>query len=272
MSAQTIELAAAALRRHEAIIARGLKTFIEVGNALLAIRSERLYLATHETYDAYCRERWGISYQRAHQITQAAEAVSKILDTGLPTPNESQARELAKVPEPEREQVWRETLDRTDGKPTATAVREVAAPAAEPAPTNPGPSEVDAAIERYPDLEAFASNPNKVLFNAAALDGYDPAERAVRLDALAKHAAAERRRQADPPAPPQPADDRAQRVFDAANQIARILDVADLGDVVAAIDPQVRDLYSAQFDRTIGHLGRLIGAMKSASALRSVKA
>jgi ParB-like chromosome segregation protein Spo0J len=128
----------------------------------------------------------------------------------------------------------------------------------------------DEAIERYPDLAAFADNSDRVLATAAALDGYDDTERAVRLDALAKHAAAERRKQANPPPPPVPPDVRALQVFDSANRIGRILDVADLDEVVQVIDADVRDVYFGQFQQTIGHLERLLEAMKSASALRSV--
>jgi hypothetical protein len=110
----------------EAVIERGVRTFVEVGNALLTIRDERLYRDGFATFEAYCQERWGFSRQRAHQLTSAAEVVTTIVDTGLPAPaNEGQARELAKAPEEQRAEVWRETVERTDGKPTAAAVREV---------------------------------------------------------------------------------------------------------------------------------------------------
>lgn len=54
---------------------------------------------THDTFEAYCRERWGFSRQRAHQIVEAAkvaEVLSTIVNTRLPT-NEAQARELVSV-------------------------------------------------------------------------------------------------------------------------------------------------------------------------------
>lgn len=109
-------------------IERGLKTFIDVGQALAEIRDSRLYKGTHDTFEDYCRERWGFSRQRAQQFTAAAELATTMVDTGLPTPtNERQTRELAKVPEAERAEVWREAVERTEGKPTAAAVREVAA-------------------------------------------------------------------------------------------------------------------------------------------------
>lgn len=108
-------------------IERGLKTFIDVGQALAEIRDSRLYKGTHDTFEDYCRERWGFSDRRAAQFIEAASVIPKILGTGLPAPAvESQARALAKVPEPERAEVWREAVDRTDGKPTAKVVSEIA--------------------------------------------------------------------------------------------------------------------------------------------------
>lgn len=108
-------------------IERGLKTFIDVGQALAEIRDSRLYKGTHDTFEDYCRERWGFSRQRAQQFTAAAELATTMVDTGLPEPtNERQTRALAAVPEPERAEVWREAVDRTDGKPTAKVVSEIA--------------------------------------------------------------------------------------------------------------------------------------------------
>jgi len=119
-------------------IERGLKTFLEVGSALAAIRDNRLYRATHESFEAYSRERWNLSRPRAYELMTAAEVVSAMADTEQPPTNERQARELAKVPEPDRADVWAEAVERTDGKPTAAAVRQVVAERAEPvAPTGP---------------------------------------------------------------------------------------------------------------------------------------
>lgn len=122
-------------------IERGLKTFIDVGQALAEIRDSRLYKGTHGTFEEYCRDRWKMSDGRARQFMIAAETATNVAVEGLPAPtNEGQARALAAVPEPERADVWRETVERTNGKPTAAAVREVQAERAQ----TPGPA--DAAI------------------------------------------------------------------------------------------------------------------------------
>ena len=130
---------AIALGDCEQRIERGLKTFIEVGSALAAIRDNRLYRATHESFETYCRERWNLSRPRAYELMTAAEVVSAMADTEQPPTNERQARELAKVPEPERAEVWAEAVERTDGKPTAAVVRQVAAERAEPTSSMPAP-------------------------------------------------------------------------------------------------------------------------------------
>lgn len=113
------------LTEHEAVIERGLNTFVEVGNALYTIREERLYRGKYGTFEDYCRDRWGFSDSRARQLVGAARTVTNVTAAGLPAPsNEGQARELSRVPEPERAAVWAETVERTEGKPTAAAVRD----------------------------------------------------------------------------------------------------------------------------------------------------
>ena len=114
-----------ALAEHEAVIERGIQTFYEVGMALANIRDRKLYRANHGTFEDYCQQRWQMSKAHAYRMIDAAEVVSPIGDSGLPLPaNEGQARELGRVPEPDRAEVWRETVERTEGKPTAAAVRE----------------------------------------------------------------------------------------------------------------------------------------------------
>lgn len=114
-----------ALAHHEAVIERGIKTFYEVGTALADIRDRRLYRQTHGTFEDYCQRRWQMSRAHAYRMIEAAEVVSPIGDTDLPLPaNEGQARELARIPEPDRAEVWRAVIERADGKPTAAAIRE----------------------------------------------------------------------------------------------------------------------------------------------------
>lgn len=123
-------------------IAKGMRTFVEVGTALLRIRDERLYRTTYGTFEDYCQQRWGFNRHRASQMITAAEVVTTVTTGDLPAPaNEAQARELARVEPERRAEVWRETVERTEGRPTAAAVREVARPeptrSPEPTPVAP---------------------------------------------------------------------------------------------------------------------------------------
>ncbi len=114
-----------ALAEHEAVIERGIQTFYKVGMALADIRDRKLYRSDYGTFEEYAEKRWQMSRPRAYQLIEAAAVVSTTVDTGLPAPkNERQARELGRVPESQRAEVWGETLARTDGAPTAAAVRE----------------------------------------------------------------------------------------------------------------------------------------------------
>lgn len=122
----------ARLCEFEAIIERGLATFVEVGTALATIRDERLYLAHHSTFEDYCREAWGFSDRRARQMIDASEAVGQV-GTIVPIANEAQAREVAaiiKADGPERAaEILTEVAE--DGPVTAKAIREAARPTRE---------------------------------------------------------------------------------------------------------------------------------------------
>jgi hypothetical protein len=122
-----------ALDQHERTIERGLKTFQDVGQALLAIRENRLYLAEHETFADYCRERWGFNDSRARQLIAAAKTAETV--TNVTLPNEAVAREVAKVPEEQREAVIEWATEKADGKPlTARGIKTAAAQVSEAEP------------------------------------------------------------------------------------------------------------------------------------------
>ncbi|MFY1669520.1 hypothetical protein ACN27G_06130 [Plantactinospora sp. WMMB334] len=118
----------AALADAEETIAGGLQTYIAVGMALGRIRDGMLYRDTHKSFEDYVRSRWRISRSYAYSLMLASGTVSAIADAGLPTPpNEAQARELARLAEADRVDVWRTVLERTGGLPTAAAIRDVVA-------------------------------------------------------------------------------------------------------------------------------------------------
>ena len=106
----------------ESRIERGLETFVDVGLALLEIRDSRLYReSSHTTFDDYCRERWGFSKSRANQLIDAANLTTIV---AIPPANEAQARELARLKEPETiREVWQEVRESTP-EPTARDIRQ----------------------------------------------------------------------------------------------------------------------------------------------------
>lgn len=108
----------------------GLKTFWQVGSALLAIHAEQLHRETHATFHAYCRERWQFSAERARLLMRAAQAVLD-LDAGDPSPeHEAQVRPLTQLEPEDRAAVWKEAVALApDGRPTAQRVAELTAKA-----------------------------------------------------------------------------------------------------------------------------------------------
>src|SRR5690242_5668470 len=68
------------LAEHEAVIERGIKSFVEVGEALAAIRDQRLYRATHKSFDAYLDERWPELGHRnyVHKMIRAARVAAEL--------------------------------------------------------------------------------------------------------------------------------------------------------------------------------------------------
>lgn len=84
------------LENCERVIERGLKTFVEVGQALCEIRDSRLYRCSYPTFESYCRDRWKIGRAHAYRLIGAVRVVENLSsngDTVLPA-NEAQAREL----------------------------------------------------------------------------------------------------------------------------------------------------------------------------------
>jgi hypothetical protein len=92
----------------EGIIRRGMKTFVEVGKALLTIRDQRLYREQFKTFDAYCREQWGFSKVHATRLVQAAQVVENLVPIGTKPDNEAQVRPLTKLKDTDQQrEAWR---------------------------------------------------------------------------------------------------------------------------------------------------------------------
>ena len=93
--------------RAERTIARGLRSFLTVGAALLAIRDNRLYRQDYDTFEEYCIRRWELSRPRAYELCAASDIVvdlSAMADIRLLPENERQTRPLTRLKDPAQ---WR---------------------------------------------------------------------------------------------------------------------------------------------------------------------
>lgn len=117
----------------EQVVETGLTVFVKVGNALLEIRDSRLYRQQFPTFEAYCRERWGLKRPRAYELMDAATAVNNVSEISDTTPaKESHAAPLTRLePEVQRE-VWKEVLAETPHDEITAKVVDEKAKAAEP--------------------------------------------------------------------------------------------------------------------------------------------
>ena len=111
----------------EAVIERGLQTFVEVGTALATIRERRLYRATHDTFEAYCQERWCLGRSYAYRLMDASEVVEDLSPIGDIRPtSEAVARPLTPLSAPQRQAAWQAAVaaaapDPPTARHTATA-------------------------------------------------------------------------------------------------------------------------------------------------------
>jgi hypothetical protein len=120
----------------EVVIDKGMRTFVEVGQALAEIRDSGLYRASNLTFEEYCAQRWGMSRRFAYNTIASSRVVCSIehiaTDTGerlLPPASEAVARELQPLSDmPEKLKVaWAEALAVGNDKPTAKVVKDVVA-------------------------------------------------------------------------------------------------------------------------------------------------
>jgi len=111
----------------EAIIAKGMDTFREVGLALTEIRDSRLYREKYATFEDYCRERWGISKPYATQLIQASNVAKNLVAIATIQPTrESHLRPLTGLAPEQQREVWQEAVKTAPGgKVTAKHVEVV---------------------------------------------------------------------------------------------------------------------------------------------------
>lgn len=118
------DLALFDLEHLEGVIERGLATFVEVGNALVAIRDGKKYKATDGTFEEYCDRRWGFSRRRSYQLMEAAETAALVsTDVHISPQSEGQIRSLAPLADEDKPKAWAAAVGVAGGKqPTGPQV------------------------------------------------------------------------------------------------------------------------------------------------------
>jgi hypothetical protein len=74
------ELEAERLHELEETIQEGFDSFLKVGLCFAEVRFHKLHRATHERFEDYCRERWGLSASRTNQIINTVKVVENITE------------------------------------------------------------------------------------------------------------------------------------------------------------------------------------------------
>lgn len=121
--------------RAEAVVLQGLKAVAavrEAGKALHTLKSRDLWRDTHDSWQTYTQERFGISARRAHQLvefSQFTEAVAEAIGTSgtAVTLSERALRPLADVPAEQVSEAIAEAVAASGGgEPTPAAIRAAA--------------------------------------------------------------------------------------------------------------------------------------------------
>ena len=113
------------LERCEVVIKQGLKTFVEVGQALMLIRDKRLYRAEFGTFEDYCQDKWQLDRRYANRLVMASKVVNSLGSIDPKPKIETHARPLTKL-EPELQaEAWQKTVEQHGENITQKKVEEV---------------------------------------------------------------------------------------------------------------------------------------------------
>lgn len=95
----------------ERTIEAGLKTFVDVGNALLEIRDGKLYRGTDGTFEEYCGNRWSFTSVQAKRLIDGAIIATNIEPTGSKIVSESHLRPLKNLRPDEQREVYQRAVE-----------------------------------------------------------------------------------------------------------------------------------------------------------------
>src|SRR5206468_225623 len=125
-------------------VEHGVSTFLEVGAALIELRSSRLYRETHSTFESFCRDTFGLARSTCDGMIRSASVAQTLKENGIelaPTTSEAVLRPVAALPSPELQRAtWRliESASPRCGptQPVASKIARVIKNAIEPAESN----------------------------------------------------------------------------------------------------------------------------------------
>lgn len=104
----------------------GVKTFYEVGMALMQIRDNRYYRKTHGTFEELCKDRWGFKRSYAYELIKASEIADNLSGApDIPAPTSvAQLRPLTTIKDPEEQrEIYQKAVETApEGKVTAKHV------------------------------------------------------------------------------------------------------------------------------------------------------
>lgn len=110
------------LGKCEAIVRKGMKSYVEVGFALARIQEGKLFLQDFPSFKAYTKSRLGISGVHARDLIRSSMVAAELRRHNLPIPsNASFARTLAPLDPKLQVEVWRECVESDPTSPPTPA-------------------------------------------------------------------------------------------------------------------------------------------------------
>jgi len=109
------------------------QAFLLAGQALKTLREKKLYRETHSSFISYVKERFDFTRRAADYLISACEVIENlkreqiVLGINVLPSNESQCRELARLPIPQQAPAWVSALEEAgEGKaPPARIVKQI---------------------------------------------------------------------------------------------------------------------------------------------------
>lgn len=127
------------LERNEDIIDKGMRSFVEVGEALQDIRFRRLWRSTHPTFEDYLKDRWGMGAPYATRLIRGSEVAKRLPNIQ----NEAQAREMNRVPYTDQEKVLERALIFADVADRPMSAKDIRLASKEPSAMTARPESED---------------------------------------------------------------------------------------------------------------------------------